>query len=77
MRDLRPDHASDHLSAVHPHPQLEAMVGLVLDLEGEDFSQEVQRHLAQLHGVVLAIGDGNTRSNHVRVTDCLDLQEKR
>ena len=59
MRNFRTDYASDHLSAVHSHPQLESVVGLVLDLEGEDFGQEVQRHLAQLHRVVLSIGDGN------------------
>ena len=59
---------------MHAHAELEPVVGLVLDLEGKHLGQEVQRHLAQLHGVVLPVGDRDPRGDHVCVSDGLDLE---
>ena len=59
--------------AVHPHPELEPVAGLVLDLEGERLGQQVEGHLGHLGGVGLAVGDGDAGGNHIGVADRLDL----
>merc|ERR1711874_646409 len=67
--NLGSNNPANHLATVKSHTELEAVVWLVFDLKCQNLSQEVQSHLADLHRVVLAIGDGHPRGNHVGVTD--------
>ena len=65
--------STSHLATVKSHAELEAVVRFVFYLKCEDLSQEVKSHLAYLHSVMLTVGDGNPRGNHVGIPDSLHL----
>lgn len=74
VRDLGAHHSPHHLPTVHPHPQLQSVLRLVLDLKGENLGQEIQSHLGELHSMMKSIGNRYSRSNHVRITNRFNLQ---